>query len=183
MNNSEFYIAAATVIPLLLIAIMATRSLRPGALQQQPASTVLVFGLPVIGELAAFSFLFFEPVPTAVAVILAVVTWVGLLSQLALAVWWLAELIRRDVPPAVPRAAQAAPDPIGAQAPAAGPGTRPARSSPSPTESRGRGTGDGSPAPADGKKKRQLFCPACGDFLPEEDLFCDRCGYVRAKTE
>ena len=62
MNNGDFYLAAATVIPLLLIAVMATRSLRPGALQQQPTSTALVFGLPVTSELAVFSFLFFEPV-------------------------------------------------------------------------------------------------------------------------
>ena len=101
MNNSDFYVAAVTVIPLLLIAIMATRTLRPGELQRQPANTVLIFGLPVIGELAAFSFLFFTPVPTAAAAILAVVTWAGILSQLAVAVWWLAELVRREPPSSV----------------------------------------------------------------------------------
>ena len=98
MDNSDFYIAAATVIPLLLIAIMAARSFRPGDLQQQPVSTVLLFGLPIIGEIAAFSFLFFAPVPTAAAAVLAIVTWAGLLSQLAFAVLWLGELIRDDSP-------------------------------------------------------------------------------------
>src|SRR5215469_10505773 len=98
MDNGDFYVAAATVIPLLLIAIMAARSFRPGDLQRQPVSTVLLFGLPVIGELAAFSFLFFAPVPAAAAGVLAIVTWAGLLSQLAFAVWWLGELIRRDLP-------------------------------------------------------------------------------------
>jgi hypothetical protein len=96
VRNDTFYAAAATVIPLLLIAIMATRSLRPGELRQQPTSTALAFGLPIIGELAAFAFLFFEPAPTAAAVILAVVTWAGLLSQLGFAAWWLVELLRRD---------------------------------------------------------------------------------------
>jgi hypothetical protein len=168
MDNSDFYIAAATVIPLLLIAIMATRSLRPGALQQQPTSTVLVFGLPVIGELTAFSFLFFEPVPMAVAVILAVLTWAGLLSQLALAVWWLAELIRRDAPPAVPRAAPAVPDPTGAQAPVARAGARPAEGSPSPA--------DGSPSAANAEKRRRIVCPACGQSLPDGFRFCASCG-------
>jgi uncharacterized Zn finger protein (UPF0148 family) len=96
VKNEIFYASAATVIPLLLIAVMATRTLRVGEFSQQPGITVLAFGLPVIGELAAFAFLFFEPVPTAAAVILALLTWVGLLSQLALAAWWLAELIRRE---------------------------------------------------------------------------------------
>jgi len=82
MNHSDFYVAAATVIPLLLIAVMATRILKPGELQEQRTVSVLVFGLPVIGELAAFSFLFFAPVPTTVAAIFAVATWAGLLSQL-----------------------------------------------------------------------------------------------------
>jgi hypothetical protein len=94
MQNIDFYTTAATVIPLLLIAVMASRSLRSGELQTQPASTVLIFGLPVIGELAAFAFLFFRPVPNAAAAALAVVTWLGLLSQLGVASWWLAELIR-----------------------------------------------------------------------------------------
>lgn len=57
---------------------------------------MLIFGLPVLGELAVFAYLFFEPVPTAAAVILAVITWAGLLSQLSVAAWWCAELIRRD---------------------------------------------------------------------------------------
>lgn len=93
MDNSEFYIAAATVIPLLLIAVMATRTLQPGELREQPTSTVLVVGLPVVGEVAAFAFLFFMPVPTAAAIVLAIVTWAALLSQLAVVVWWLAALI------------------------------------------------------------------------------------------
>ncbi len=100
MNNSDFYIAAATVIPLLLIAVMATRSMRRGELQTQPIVTLLSFGLPVIGEVAAFSFLFFAPLPTGATVVLAIVTWAGLLSQLALGAWWLAELIRQDSPSA-----------------------------------------------------------------------------------
>jgi hypothetical protein len=45
--------------------------------------------------------LFFAPVPTAAAAILAVVTWAGILSQLAVAVWWLAELVRREPPSSV----------------------------------------------------------------------------------
>jgi len=94
MENEIFYATAATVIPLLLIALMATRSLRQGELQTQPRITILVFGLPVIGEVAAFAFLLSKPVPAAAAAILAVVTSVGLLSQLALAMWWLIELIR-----------------------------------------------------------------------------------------
>ncbi len=94
MDNEAFYVAAVTVIPLLLIAVMATRSLRVGEFSSQPRITVLIFGLPVLGELGAFAYLFFEPVPTAAAVILALVTWAGLLSQLGVAVWWCAELIR-----------------------------------------------------------------------------------------
>jgi hypothetical protein len=93
MDNEVFYVTAATVIPLLLIAVMATRSLRVGQFSHQPIITTLVFGLPVIGELATFAFMFFEPVPAAAAVILALVTWAGLLSQLGLAAWWLAELV------------------------------------------------------------------------------------------
>jgi hypothetical protein len=99
MDNSDFYVAAATVIPLLLIALIATRSFRPGQMRKHPIIAVLMFGLPVIGEIAAFSFLFFAPVPTAAAALLAVATWAGLLSQLALAAWWVAELLRRDIPP------------------------------------------------------------------------------------
>jgi len=98
MDSVVFYATAATVIPLLLISVMATRSWRPGELQQQSTSTMLIFGLPIIGELAAFAFLFFEPMPAAVAAILSVLTWAGLLSQLGLATWWLASLI--DVFPA-----------------------------------------------------------------------------------
>jgi hypothetical protein len=96
MDKDVFYATAATVIPLLLISTMATRSLRPGELQQQPRTTALGFGLPIVGEIAAFAFLFFEPVPPAAAAALAIVTWAGLISQLGLAAWWLAELIRRD---------------------------------------------------------------------------------------
>jgi hypothetical protein len=100
MDHSDFYVAAATVIPLLLIAVMATRNLRPGELERQPTITTLVFGLPVIGELAAFSFLFFQPVPATAAAILAMATWAGLLSQLAIALWWLATLIVPGFPAA-----------------------------------------------------------------------------------
>ncbi len=95
MANETFYAVAATVIPLLLIAVMATRSLRVGEFSRQAPITLLIFGLPVLAELAAFAFLFFEPVPTAAAVILAVATWAGLLSQLAVAAWWCAGLIER----------------------------------------------------------------------------------------
>ena len=98
MDKNLFYATAATVIPLLLISTMAARSLRPGELQQQPGTTALGFGLPIIGEIAAFAFLFFEPVPSAAAATLAVVTWAGLISQLGLAAWWVAELIRRHAP-------------------------------------------------------------------------------------
>jgi len=101
MDNELFYATAATVIPLLLIAVMATRSLGPGELKQQPITTVLVFGLPIAGEVSAFAFLFFEPVPAAAAATLAIVTWVGLISQLSHATWWLAKLIgprTSDVP-------------------------------------------------------------------------------------
>lgn len=95
MDNSDFYFAAASVIPLLLIGVMATRSLALGAMSRRPAEKILVLGLgtAVIGEIAVFAFLFFEPVPTAVAVILAAVTWAGLLGQLALAMWWLVGLL------------------------------------------------------------------------------------------
>lgn len=95
MANETFYAVAATVIPLLLIAVMATRSLRVGEFSGQRRITLLIFGLPVLAELAAFAFLFFEPVPTAAAVILGVATWAGLLSQLGVAAWWCAELIER----------------------------------------------------------------------------------------
>jgi zinc ribbon protein len=95
MANETFYAVAATVIPLLLIAVMATRSLRVGEFSRRARITLLIFGLPVLAELAAFAFLFFEPVPTAAAVILAVATWAGLLSQLAVAAWWCAGLIER----------------------------------------------------------------------------------------
>jgi hypothetical protein len=98
MHNDDFYVTAATVIPLLLIALIATRSFRPGEMGYQPIMAVLTFGLPLIGELAAFSFLFASPVSTPDAVVFAVVTWAGLLSELALAAWWGAELVRRDVP-------------------------------------------------------------------------------------
>lgn len=95
MANETFYAVAATVIPLLLIAVMATRSLRVGEFSGRRRITLLIFGLPVLAELAAFAFLFFEPVPTAAAVILAVATWAGLLSQLGVAAWWCAGLIER----------------------------------------------------------------------------------------
>jgi hypothetical protein len=98
VDKNLFYATAATVIPLLLISTMATRSLRPGELQQQPRTTALGFGLPIVGEIAAFAFLFFEPVPPAVAATLAVVTWAGLISQLALAAWWVAVLIGPHAP-------------------------------------------------------------------------------------
>jgi len=126
MDNSTFYAAAATVIPLLLIAIMATRSLRPGELQRQPTSTVLVFGLPVIGEVAAFAFLFFAPVPTAAVAILAVVTWAGVLSQLAFAAWWLAELLRREPPSTVTSVGSAVDSPPTARTAPDGPWGSPA---------------------------------------------------------
>lgn len=116
MHNSDFYVAAATVIPLLLIAVMATRSLSPGELQRQPISTVLMFGLPVIGEVAAFAYLFFAPKPDAAAAILAIATWAGLLSQLAVALWWLAELIKRYSPAATIAAGQAIEDPAESSA-------------------------------------------------------------------
>jgi uncharacterized protein len=96
VDSVVFYATAATVIPLLLIAVMATRSLMPGQLQRQPTSTVLIFGLPIVGEVAAFAFLFFEPMPAAAAVILSVLTWAGLLSQLGVAAWWLMDLVRSD---------------------------------------------------------------------------------------
>jgi uncharacterized protein len=98
VDSDVFYATAATVIPLLLISVIATRSWRPGELQQQPASALLIFGIPVIGEVAAFAFLFFEPVPTAGALILSILTWAGLLSQLGLATWWLTSLISGDAP-------------------------------------------------------------------------------------
>jgi hypothetical protein len=95
MANETFYAVAATVIPLLLVAVMAIRSLRVGEFSTQAPITLLIFGLPILAELAAFAFLFFEPVPTAAAVILAVATWAGLLSQLGVATWWCAGLIER----------------------------------------------------------------------------------------
>jgi hypothetical protein len=98
VQNVVFYATASTVIPLLLIAMMATRSLRPGEFRRQSVSTVLVFGLPIVGELAAFVFLFLERVPYVLAIILATLTWFGLLSQLGLAFWWLIELIGRGTP-------------------------------------------------------------------------------------
>jgi hypothetical protein len=70
MNNEVFCASATTVIPLLLIAVMATRTLRAGEFSGHPAVTVLASGLPVISEVAAFAFLFFEPVPAAAALIL-----------------------------------------------------------------------------------------------------------------
>ncbi len=97
MHSSDFYLGAATVIPLLLIALIASRSFRPGQMRDQPVTAMLTFVLPVIGELAAFSFLFSAPVPTPAAVVLAVATWAGLLGELALAVFWGAELLRRDL--------------------------------------------------------------------------------------
>jgi len=96
MHNEVFYATAATVIPLLLISVIATRSMRAGELHQQATSTILIFGVPVIGETAALAFLFFEPMPTAAAVILSALTWAGLLSQLGLAAWWLTDLTRSD---------------------------------------------------------------------------------------
>ena len=99
-DASRAEVLAATVIPLLLIAVMATRSLRVGEFSRQAPITLLIFGLPVLAELAAFAFLFFEPVPAAAAVILAVATWAGLLSQLAVAARWCAGLIERAGRPA-----------------------------------------------------------------------------------
>jgi uncharacterized protein len=96
MNSEVFYATAATVIPLLLISVIATRSLRPGELRRQSTSIMLIFGLPILGEIAAFAFLFFEPMPSAVAAFLSILTWAGLLSQLGLAAWWLASLIGSD---------------------------------------------------------------------------------------
>jgi hypothetical protein len=96
VNNETFYASAATVIPLLLIAVMATRALRTGEFSHQPRMTLLVFGLPVIGEMAAFAYLFFEPLPAPAAAVLGLATWAGLISQLGLAAWWLSELVRRE---------------------------------------------------------------------------------------
>jgi hypothetical protein len=96
MHSDVFYATAATVIPLLLISVMATRSLKPGELQQLPTITILMFGLPVLGEIATFAYLFFEPTFALAAAILAVLTWAGLLSQLGLATWWLADLISSE---------------------------------------------------------------------------------------
>ena len=98
MNHEAFYVAAATVIPLLLIAVMATRSLAPGELHPQRVSTLWIFGLPVLGEVATFAFLFFQPVPFGVGLCLAIATWAGLLSQLIVAVWWTLELVRPRPP-------------------------------------------------------------------------------------
>jgi hypothetical protein len=98
MNNGDFYIAAASVIPLLLIGLMAARVLRLGEMSGRLEGKILVLGLglAVIGEIAVFSFLFFEPVPTAAAVILAVATWAALLGELSLATWWLVGLLKPD---------------------------------------------------------------------------------------
>lgn len=98
MYSDVFYATAATVIPLLLISVIATRSWRPGELHQQSTSALLIFGIPVIGEVAAFAFLFFEPMPAAASAILSILTWAGLLSQLGLAIWWLTSLISSDAP-------------------------------------------------------------------------------------
>ncbi|HVX19876.1 MAG TPA: zinc ribbon domain-containing protein [Acidimicrobiales bacterium] len=133
MDNESFYVAAVTVIPLLLIAVMATRSLAVGAFRRQPTTTVLVFGLPILGEVAGFAFLFFKPVPIGAAVLLAICTWVGLVSQLALAAWWLVDLIR----------------PPGAKVPVGQEANHPVAEA---------STVDPPPFPL----RRRLFCPMCG---------------------
>lgn len=98
MDSEVFYATAATVIPLLLISVIATRSWRPGELQRQSTSALLIFGIPIIGEVAAFAFLFVEPMPPVPSVILSILTWAGLLSQLGLATWWLTSLISSEIP-------------------------------------------------------------------------------------
>jgi hypothetical protein len=162
VNHETFYVAAATVIPLLLIAVMATRSLKPGQLHLQRISTILIFGLPVIGEIAAFSFLFFQPVPSWASSILAVATWAGLLSQLVVAIWWTHDLVTPyrlmsgdeppvDVssPPTAPIVKKAAPVKKGA----------PAKNE----------TSTKTPAPT-------KICPMCGALLPEGHGLCTQCG-------
>jgi hypothetical protein len=176
---------------LLLIAVMATRSLRVGEFSRQARITLLIFGLPVLAELAAFAFLFFEPVPTAAAVILAVATWAGLLSQLAVAAWWCAGLIER---------AEGRPSPWLMHRPPPWPLHRPGlddyddeappMSSP-PAQSPVSVPPEGDEPDVDGTKPgaemrasslRQFLsnpnlgtCPLCGAPLPDGTNFCPRC--------
>jgi zinc-ribbon domain len=184
MANETFYAVAATVIPLLLIAVMATRSLRVGEFSRQAPITLLIFGLPVLAELAAFAFLFFEPVPTAAAVILAVATWAGLLSQLAVAAWWCAGLIDR---------AEGRPSPWLMHRPRlddyddeAPPVSSPPAQSPvsAPLEG-GEPDADGTEPGAEMRASslRQSLsnpnlgtCPLCGAPRPDGTNFCPRCG-------
>lgn len=153
MHNEIFYASAATVIPLLLIAIMATRSFRPGEFHQQPAVTVAIFGLPIAGEIAAFAFLFFEPLPTTAAVLLALMTWIGLISQLSLATWWLTELIRH--PNEASTAAPALDTASEAQAKAASPDPR--------------------LSTKESEKNRTWTCPACETTVSSSSRVCDAC--------
>ena len=98
MNNETFYSTAATVVPILLFAMMAARNLAPGQFNSQKVLTLFLFGLPALGAVGAFAYLFFKPQPRWAAGLLAGVTWAGLASQFAFAGWWISELIS---PPAV----------------------------------------------------------------------------------
>jgi hypothetical protein len=116
--------------------------------------------LPVMGELAAFAFLFFAPAPTASAVILAVLTWAGLLSQLALALWWLLELIRRELPSAVVSTAHSVEQTVQAPVSRAGTaGSSSADGGSSPAETQGSSAVSASPV--------RRTCPMCASsFWP-----------------
>ena len=84
MRHDIFYTTAATVIPLLLIGVIATRTLHVGEFSHRPMSTYLVFGPPIVGETAAFAFLFlFARVEhSRITAILAPTTWGTMLDQL-----------------------------------------------------------------------------------------------------
>jgi hypothetical protein len=94
MGNETFYSTAATIVPILLFAMMAARNLVPGQLSVQRFSTVLLFGLPIVGALAAFAFLYFQPVPKWAEALLASVTWLALISQFLFGAWWIGELVK-----------------------------------------------------------------------------------------
>jgi hypothetical protein len=154
MDNGDFYVAASTVIPLLLIAVMATRSLdtwgATKAVHQQCAGVRFAGH----GRTCGLLFLVLRAHADRVGSDSRRLTWAGLLSQLALALWWLLELIRRDLPSALVSTAHSVEQTVQAPVSRAGTaGSGAADGGSSPAETQGSSAVSASPV--------RRTCPMC----------------------